>query len=84
MAASPPAGAAFSAAWSQPAPDVRNALREHIFGATASPLWGANTPVCRGKSEKKLDDGTIRFRCDTLTVSITPRDELIKVKEEEE
>ena len=33
---------------------------------------------------KPLDDGTIRFRCDGLIISITPRDELIKVKEEEE
>ena len=33
---------------------------------------------------KPLDDGTIRFRCDGLLISITPRDELIKGKEEEE
>ena len=33
---------------------------------------------------KPLDDGVIRFRCEHLFISITPRDELIKVKEEEE
>ena len=32
---------------------------------------------------KALDDGVIRFRCDGLLISITPRDELVKVKEEE-
>ena len=32
---------------------------------------------------KPLDDGVIRFRCDGLLISITPRDELIKVIEEE-
>lgn len=33
---------------------------------------------------KPLDDGTIRFRCENFTISITPRDELIKVKETDE
>jgi hypothetical protein len=29
-----------------------------------------------------LEDGSIRFRVDGMTISITPRDELIKVKED--
>ncbi len=33
---------------------------------------------------KPLDDGVIRFKCEGLLISITPRDELIKVKEEDE
>ena len=32
----------------------------------------------------RLDDGSIRFRCDGMLISITPRDELVKVKEDEE
>lgn len=31
----------------------------------------------------RLDDGTIRFKCDGMTITITPRDELVRVKEEE-
>lgn len=30
-----------------------------------------------------LKDGVIRFTCDGVTISITPRDELVKVKESE-
>jgi len=29
-----------------------------------------------------LEGGVIRFACDGMTISITPRDELVKVKEE--
>jgi hypothetical protein len=32
----------------------------------------------------RLEDGSIRFRCDGMLISITPRDELVKVKEDEE
>jgi len=31
-----------------------------------------------------LDDGTIKFRCDGLLIKVTPRDQLIQVKEEAE
>jgi len=30
----------------------------------------------------RLQDGTIRFRCDGMVITVTPRDELVKVKEE--
>ncbi len=33
---------------------------------------------------KPLEGGVIRFRCDGLLISITPRDELIKVKKDDE
>lgn len=31
-----------------------------------------------------LEDGIIRFRCDSVLITVTPRDELIKVKEDAE
>ena len=33
---------------------------------------------------QRLDDGKIQFRIDGMTITVTPRDELIRVKEEEE
>jgi len=32
----------------------------------------------------RLDDGSVRFKCDGITISVTPRDELVKVKEADE
>ena len=32
---------------------------------------------------KPLEDGIIRFRCDGCVISVTPRDELVQVKEDE-
>jgi len=32
---------------------------------------------------RRLADGTIKFRCDGMFITITPRDELVKVKEDE-
>jgi hypothetical protein len=32
----------------------------------------------------RLEDGTIKFRCDGMLITVTPRDELIRVKGEEE
>jgi len=29
----------------------------------------------------RLDDGSIRFTCDGLLITVTPRDELVRVKE---
>jgi len=33
---------------------------------------------------KRLADGTIRFHCDGMMITVTPRDELVKVKEDDE
>lgn len=33
---------------------------------------------------QRLDDGRIRFRCDSLIITITPRDELVQIKDESE
>lgn len=30
----------------------------------------------------RLEDGSIRFRCDGMLISVTPRDELVRVKED--
>lgn len=30
----------------------------------------------------RLQDGSIRFKCDGMTITVTPRDELVKVKSE--
>lgn len=32
----------------------------------------------------RLPDGSIRFKCDGMTISVTPRDELVKVKDDED
>lgn len=32
----------------------------------------------------RLPDGTIRFKVDHMTITVTPRDELVKVKDEDE
>lgn len=32
----------------------------------------------------RLPDGKIRFRCDGLTITVTPRDKLVQVKETDE
>jgi tRNA1(Val) A37 N6-methylase TrmN6 len=32
----------------------------------------------------RLADGSIRFRCEDMTITVTPRDELVKVKDSEE
>lgn len=33
---------------------------------------------------QRMEDGKIRFHCDGFTITVTPRDELIKVKADEE
>jgi len=33
---------------------------------------------------KPLEDGRIKYRCGNLTISITPRDELVQVRERDE
>ena len=33
---------------------------------------------------KRLDDGTIRFKVDGMLITVTPRDELIRVKEDDD
>jgi hypothetical protein len=38
--------------------------------------------LVRAAKLQPLEGGVIKFRCDSLTISITPRDELIKVKED--
>jgi hypothetical protein len=32
----------------------------------------------------RLQDGSIRFKCEGMTITITPRDELVRVKDNEE
>ena len=40
--------------------------------------------LVRDANLQRLKDGTIRFRLDGFLITVTPRDELVKVKQEEE
>jgi hypothetical protein len=43
-------------------------------------LKGELLGLIRESGVKPMDDGTIRFQCDGLLITATPRDELVKVK----
>ena len=45
--------------------ELKNKIREAVHAAGIKPL----------------PDGTFRFQCDGMTIEVTPRDELVKVKE---
>jgi len=40
--------------------------------------------LIKASNPSRLPDGSIRFRCDGYLISVTPRDELVKVKDEED
>jgi len=40
--------------------------------------------LVRKSKLKPLTDGTTKFRCDGMIITIEPRDELVKIKEEKE
>lgn len=45
-------------------------------------LKGEILELVKAADLKPLDNGVIRFKCDGMTITITPRDMLVKVKDE--
>lgn len=63
----------------------RQAVRERMrWGRAETDEKEHIRRLVRDAELSRLPDGSIRFRCDGLLISLTPRDELIKVKDEKE
>lgn len=47
-------------------------------------LKGQILDLVRDAKLHRLADGSIKFKCDGMLITVTPRDELVKVKDEED
>lgn len=63
----------------------RQAVKERMAaGETEKDLKEQLLAMVKDANLKRLDDGTIRFKVDGMLITVTPRDELIRVKEDDD
>lgn len=67
------------------AKEYRAAVKARMAaGETEKDLKEQLLAMVKDANLTRLDDGTIRFKVDGMLITVTPRDELIRVKEDDD